>query len=77
MTQSFSKPGTPHDNAVAEAFFASFKKEELYRTNYHSEAEFRRRVIDYMDFYNDGRPHRTLHYKTPNRVEQDFQLCDL
>ncbi|MBU5627675.1 IS3 family transposase [Oscillibacter sp. MSJ-2] len=77
VTQSFSKPGTPHDNAVAEAFFASFKKEELYRTNYHSEAEFRRRVLDYMDFYNNGRPHRTLHYKTPNRVEQDFQLHDL
>ena len=72
VTQSFSKPGTPHDNAVAEAFFASFKKEELYRTNYHSEAELRRQIIDYMEFYNDRRPHRTLQYKTPNRFEQDF-----
>ena len=29
--QSFSQPGKPHDNAVAESFFASLKKEELYR----------------------------------------------
>jgi transposase InsO family protein len=32
--QSFSQPGKPHDNAVAESFFASLKKEELYRKDH-------------------------------------------
>ena len=42
VVQSFSNSGKPHDNAVAESFFASFKKEELYRKNYTSEADFKR-----------------------------------
>lgn len=31
VTQSFSAPGTPYDNAVAESFFASIKKEDFRR----------------------------------------------
>ena len=31
--QSFSNSGSPHDNAVAEAFFRYLKEEELYRSN--------------------------------------------
>ena len=29
VSQSFSAPGSPHDNAVAESFFASIKKEDF------------------------------------------------
>ena len=32
VVQSFSKSGQPHDNAVMESFFASMKREEIYRT---------------------------------------------
>ena len=31
VVQSFSNSGKPHDNAVAESFFSSLKKEQLYR----------------------------------------------
>ena len=48
MVQSFSDSGRPHDNAVAESFFASFKKEELYRKNYSSEREFKQGVDSYI-----------------------------
>jgi transposase InsO family protein len=72
VVQSFSNSGRPHDNAVAEAFFASLKREELYRTNYKSENEFRRSVEDYIIFYNTQRPHRTLAYKTPDRFEEEY-----
>ena len=41
VVQSFLKSGSPHDNAVAEAFFSAMKKEELYRNNYKSEMEFK------------------------------------
>lgn len=72
VTQSFSKSGCPHDNAVAETFFATFKKEEAYRRDYSSEADFRKSVETYIAFYNDTRPHQTLAYKSPSRFEE---LC--
>ena len=72
MIQSFSNSGRPHDNAVAESFFASFKREELYRKNYSSEKEFKQGVDFYITFYNQQRPHRTLRNKTPNQVEIEF-----
>lgn len=50
MIQSFSNSGRPHDNAVAESFFASFKKGELYRKNYSSEKEFKQGVDSYITF---------------------------
>ena len=67
--QSFSKSGSPYDNAVAEAFFASMKKEELYRTIYKSERQFCESVDNYIHFYNSERPHSTLNYKTPDKFE--------
>lgn len=72
VTQSFSFTGRPHDNAVAETFFATFKKEEAYRRNYTSENDFRKSVEEYIWFYNEKRPHATIGYKTPNRFEE---LC--
>lgn len=73
VVQSFSNSGRPHDNAVAESFFASFKKEELYRRDYASEPEFRRGIDSYIEFYNTRRPHRTLKNRTPCQVEEEYQ----
>lgn len=72
VIQSFSNSGKPHDNAVAESFFATFKKEEVYRKNYTSEADFKRGVDSYIEFYNTQRPHRTLKNLTPCQVEDIF-----
>lgn len=69
VVQSFSKSGSPHDNAVAESFFASMKREEIYRTQYKSERHFRASIDDYIVFYNVHRPHGTLSYKTPDKFE--------
>ena len=73
VVQSFSKSGSPYDNAVAEAFFASMKKEELYRTIYKSERQFCESVDSYILFYNTERPHSTLNYKTPDKFEQLYE----
>ena len=72
VTQSFSAPGCPYDNAVAESFFASIKKEDFRRNFYKSEDELRTAVDSYIDFYNDYRPHQRLGYLTPNQVEEEF-----
>lgn len=73
VVQSFSRPGTPHDNAVAEAFFATMKREEIYRTSYVSERQFKESVDGYIEFYNSKRPHITLNLKTPNQFEEHYQ----
>ena len=72
VKQSFSATARPHDNAVAEAFFASFKKEEAYRREYTSEQSYRKSVDQYIQFYNELRPHRTLKYKTPQAFEEAY-----
>ena len=68
VVQSFSKSSRPHDNAVAESFFASMKREEIYRTQYCSERQFMQSVDTYIEFYNTKRPHSTLNYRTPDRL---------
>ena len=55
-----------------ETFFSSLKREELYRTKYRSEREFRTAVDNYMIFYNEQRPHFYNGYKTPNVKEQEY-----
>lgn len=70
VKQSFSKSGRPHDNAVAEAFFSTFKREEAYRHEYSSETDFRKSVEAYVSFYNHVRPHQALAYKAPARFEE-------
>ena len=72
ITQSFSRAHIPYDNSVMEAFFSNLKREELYRTKYRSENEFRTAVEKYMVFYNEQRPHAKNGYKTPFKKELDF-----
>ena len=69
IAQSFSNAGTQHDNS---SFFAVFKKEEFYRSKYGSEAELRKRIDEYIAFYNQKRPHTTLNLQTPEQCEDAF-----
>ena len=73
VKQSFSATARPLDNAVAETFFSTFKREEAYRKDYTSEQHFRRSVEEYIRFYNEVRPHQTLNYKTPQAFEDAYK----
>ena len=75
-TQSFSRPGTPGDNSVMESFFATLKKEELYRMNYRSFKDFETSLEKYILFYNEQRPHGALNYKTPQEAELNYWLSN-
>ena len=72
VKQSFSRAHIPYDNSVMESFFSNLKREELYRTKYRSENEFRTAVDKYMVFYNEQRPHAKNGYKTPLKKELDY-----
>lgn len=71
IIQSFSNPGCPNDNAVAESFFRSLKAEEVYRWYYRTLDEMKASIAEYVDFHNKKCPHQTLNYKTPYQFEQD------
>ena len=73
VKQSFSATARPLDNAVAESFFSTFKREEAYRKDYTSERHFRRSVEEYIRFYNEVRPHQTLNYETPQAFEDAYK----
>ena len=72
IVQSFSRAYTPYDNSVVESFFSSLKREELYRSKYRSDNEFKKAVADYITFYNTQRPHSNNNYRTPDAKEADY-----
>lgn len=72
VKQSFSNPGCPYDNAVVESFFRSLKAEEVYHKYYATIEEMESSIIEYIDFFNNKRPHQKLGYKTPNQIEEEF-----
>lgn len=72
VKQSFSNPGTPLDNAVAESFFSCMKREELSHNYYEKLDELRQVVADYVDFFNNMRPHQKLGMLTPCEAERRF-----
>lgn len=72
VKQSFSNPGTPLDNAVAESFFACMKREELSHHYYETIEALEQAVSEYIDFYNSVRVHQRLGNRTPIQVEEEF-----
>ncbi|WP_186564151.1 integrase core domain-containing protein [Lawsonibacter celer] len=72
VVQSFSNLGRSHDNTVAEPFFVTLKKKNLYGKDYTTEADFKHGLASYIEFYNTQRPHRTLKNLTPCWVEDAF-----
>ena len=70
VRQSMSRAGDCWDNACAESFFASLKKEEIYQKRYLSRIEAKRCIFEYIElFYNSFRPHSYCGGLSPNQLE--------
>ena len=70
MVQSMSAKGCCWDNAVAESFFATLKKELVRDCPYDTRAALRSDVFEYIEvFYNRQRAHSLLNYATPTHFE--------
>jgi transposase InsO family protein len=60
-----------HDDAVAETFFATLKKELVNRRSWPSRLELQSAVFEYIEaFYNRRRRHSTLGMVSPADYEQ-------
>jgi putative transposase len=70
IAQSMGSRGDCYDNAVAESFFATLKKELIHRRTWPTKAELRIEVFDYIEvFYNRQRRHSTLGQLSPADYE--------
>jgi transposase InsO family protein len=66
IISSMSRPGCPYDNSCVESFFATAKKECIYRKTYATMEEVKKDIFDYIElFYNRKRMHSVLGYMSP------------
>ena len=69
---SMGSRGDCYDNAVAESFFATLKKELVNRQSWPTKAELGAAVFEFIEvFYNRQRRHSTLGFLSP----ADFELA--
>ena len=72
---SMSRRGNCWDNAPAESFFASLKKELVHGENYATREEARASIFEYVEvFYNRVRRHSGLGYLAPTEFERTHNL---
>jgi putative transposase len=65
-----SRKGNCWDNAVAESFFATLEKELIEEADWHTRAEAKRSIFDFIEiWYNRQRRHSSLDYRTPAEFE--------
>ena len=66
IVPSMSAPGCPYDNSPVESFFATLKRELIYRKKYATIEEVRTDIFRYIElFYNRKRLHSSLGYLSP------------
>jgi putative transposase len=69
---SMSRRGNCYDNAYVESWFASLKKEWIYRSRYTTASELRALVFEYIEvWYNKKRKHSSLGYLSPVRYRKE------
>jgi transposase InsO family protein len=75
---SAGQPGTCFDNAAAESFFATLKKELLHRATWPTRQQAQTAIFTYIEsFYNRRRRHSTLDYRSPAEFETNHFAATL
>ncbi len=75
ITCSMSRRGDCWDNAVAESFFATLKKELIRDERFTTKDEAKAKIFEYIEvFYNRVRRHSSLGQKSPIDFEREMNL---
>ena len=64
-------PGAPRANATAERFVRTARTELLDRTLIWNERQLRKLIVEYLDHYNDHRPHRGINQNSPTNIDHE------
>jgi putative transposase len=71
--QSMSAKGCCYDNACAESFFSSLKKDRIYGRKFKTRAEAKSVIVEYIElFYNSRRLHSKLNYNSPKEYKRNY-----
>ncbi|HCY9860638.1 TPA: IS3 family transposase [Staphylococcus aureus] len=65
IKRSLSTKGCPYDNAVAEATMKAMKTEFVKQMQFENLEQLKTELFDYLNWYNNFRPHSSLQYLTP------------
>ncbi len=73
MRPSMSRRGNCYDNAAAESFFATLKKELVHLRRFATRAEAKRAIFEYIEvFYNRVRRHSRIGNLAPAEFERRY-----
>ena len=75
LRPSVGRTGVCWDNAVAESFWASLKRECVKGRIFETRAAARQAIFVWINWYNTTRLHSSLDYKTPKTWEQEFPIA--
>ena len=73
LRPSVGRTGVCWDNAVAESFWQSLKREAIQHRVFATRAEARRAVFRWINWYNTTRLHSSLDYVPPIEWEQQYR----
>ena len=72
IAQSMSRPGNPQDNALAESFFKTLKRELVNGKGCKTREEAKQDALEYIELYcNRQRMHSSIGYNAPCDLERD------
>jgi putative transposase len=78
IVPSMSRPACPWDNAMAESFVRTLKKQEVNGQRYRDLAEARTSIERFIaDIYNSERLHSALGYLSPEDFESGLSVAAL
>ena len=73
LVASMSRKGNCYDNAFAESFFATIKKELIYRKKFATKLEEKKAIFEFIEvWYNRQRIHSSIGYMTPVQFEDSL-----
>ena len=73
MNQSAGRVGSSADNAVAEAFLSTLKRELAHHHSHPDRATARRSIFEWPIGHNTHRPHTSLGNQTPDDHEHHYR----
>lgn len=74
VRRSMGRTGVCWDNAAAESFFASLKKELVHRYRWLERADARGAIFAWIEgWYNPRRLHSSIGYRSPIEAETDWE----
>jgi transposase InsO family protein len=77
ITQSMGTVGDSYDNAMAESFFSSFKREVVDGEHFATRQDARREIFGWLNWYNASRFHSSLEYRPPIEYEEHLTTQSL